>query len=128
MLPRPPQQVETRPYTATPPSCDIGPVVPSEFRVMERPTRVTRVNWEAVARAQIHPLKLRIIELYAAGDNLTPVDVQKQLDEPTLGTVSYHVRALVTAGLIELVRTEQRRGALAHFYRATPNLLARRPQ
>ncbi len=47
-----------------------------------------------------------------------------ELDEPKLGNVSYHVRALLDDGLVELVRTEQRRGALAHFYRASPKLLA----
>lgn len=82
------------------------------------------VDWEAVARSQIHPLKLRIIELYATGAELTPVDVQRELDEPKLGNVSYHVRALVADGLLELVRTEPRRGALAHFYGASSQLLA----
>jgi len=36
-----------------------------------------------------------------------------------LGNVSYHVRILRELGLVELVRTEPRRGALEHFYRAT---------
>ncbi len=83
-----------------------------------------RVDWEALARSELHPMKVRIIELYAAGGELTPVDLQRELDEPKLGNVSYHVRALVNAGLIELVRTEPRRGALAHFYRASSKLLA----
>jgi predicted transcriptional regulator len=30
--------------------------------------------------------------------------------------VSYHVRQLENAGLIELVATEPRRGALEHYY------------
>ncbi len=34
------------------------------------------------------------------------------------GLVSYHVKALVKAGLVELVRTSQVRGATEHFYRA----------
>jgi hypothetical protein len=36
-----------------------------------------------------------------------------------LGNVSYHVRILRQLDCIELVRTEPRRGALEHFYRAT---------
>ena len=41
-----------------------------------------------------------------------------------LGVVSYHVRMLRDYDCVELVRTEPRRGALQHFYRATarPNL------
>ena len=35
-----------------------------------------------------------------------------------LGRVSYHIRLLSDLGAIELVRTEPRRGALEHFYRA----------
>src|SRR4029079_10882401 len=36
-----------------------------------------------------------------------------------LGVVSYHVRMLRDYDCVELVRTEPRRGALQHFYRAT---------
>ena len=35
-----------------------------------------------------------------------------------LPNVSYHVRALLDLGCIELVRTAQRRGAIEHYYRA----------
>lgn len=83
----------------------------------------SQIDWEALARTQIHPLRLAIIELYAVGDELTPVDVQRSLGESKLGNVSYHVRALLADGFIELVRTEPRRGALAHYYRATSKLL-----
>lgn len=87
-------------------------------------SKAPRIDWEALARTQIHPMKLRIIELYATGRELTPSDLQRELAEPKLGNVSYHVRALLDDGLIELVRTEQRRGALAHFYRASSKLMA----
>ena len=40
------------------------------------------------------------------------------LSEP-LGTVAYHFRVLHTAGLIELVSTERRRGSVESFYQAT---------
>ena len=36
-----------------------------------------------------------------------------------LGVVSYHVRMLRGYDCVELVRTEPRRGAVQHFYRAT---------
>lgn len=87
-------------------------------------SKAPRVDWETLARTQLHPMKIRIIELYATGAELAPVDLQRELDEPKIGNISYHVRALLNAELIELVRTEQRRGALAHFYRASSTLLA----
>jgi hypothetical protein len=34
----------------------------------------------------------------------------------SLSNVSYHVRQLAKAGLIELVATRPRRGALEHYY------------
>lgn len=82
------------------------------------------VNWEAVAKDQLHPLKLAIIELFATGEEFSPVMLQRALDIPSIGTVSYHVRALVSSGFLELSDTIQRRGALEHFYRASPSLLA----
>jgi hypothetical protein len=38
--------------------------------------------------------------------------------EERLPNVSYHVRALLDLGCIELVDTAQRRGAIEHYYRA----------
>jgi hypothetical protein len=40
------------------------------------------------------------------------------LGEP-LGNVSYHVKTLLEYDCVELVKTEPRRGAVEHFYRAT---------
>jgi DNA-binding transcriptional ArsR family regulator len=53
----------------------------------------------------------------------SPGDLAAELGAP-LGVVSYHVRMLRDYDCVELVRTEPRRGALQHFYRATarPNL------
>jgi DNA-binding transcriptional ArsR family regulator len=49
---------------------------------------------------------------------MSPSQLAVALGEP-IGTVSYHVRELAEAGLLELVRTEPRRGALEHFYRVS---------
>jgi hypothetical protein len=46
----------------------------------------------------------------------SPVVLAKKLGQP-LGTVSYHVRTLHDLGLLDLVRTRQRRGATEHVYR-----------
>lgn len=48
----------------------------------------------------------------------SPKELSAMLDE-NLSYVSYHIRQLLKYHCIEEVRTEQRRGALEHFYRAT---------
>jgi DNA-binding transcriptional ArsR family regulator len=47
----------------------------------------------------------------------SPIELAREIDE-SLGTVSYHIRLLADLGCIELVRTEPRRGAVEHYYRA----------
>jgi hypothetical protein len=48
----------------------------------------------------------------------SPNQLSQKLNEP-LGNVSYHVKTLLEFDCIELVKTEPRRGAVEHFYRAT---------
>jgi len=48
----------------------------------------------------------------------SPNQLSRELGEP-LGNVSYHVKTLLEYDCIELVKTEPRRGAVEHFYRAT---------
>src|SRR4051812_38888029 len=63
-----------------------------------------------------HPLRQRLLFEYS--QNVTsPSDVAEALGAK-LNVVSYHTAVLHRAGGIELVRTERRRGARAHFYRA----------
>ncbi len=71
---------------------------------------------EALLKAISHPLRHRLLSLL---DNRTasPNELARELGLP-LGRVSYHIRLLAELGAIELVRTEPRRGALEHFYRA----------
>jgi DNA-binding transcriptional ArsR family regulator len=47
----------------------------------------------------------------------SPRQLSDELDAP-LQNVSYHVRELAKLGLIKLVRTTQRRGAIEHHYKA----------
>src|SRR4051812_37071229 len=75
-----------------------------------------------IAKALAHPLRARILQ--RLGERVaSPGDLALELGAP-LGVVSYHVRMLRDYDCVELVRTEPRRGALQHFYRATarPNL------
>lgn len=48
----------------------------------------------------------------------SPSEVAKLLDKP-VATVSFHMTELRKDGAIELVKTEQRRGAIEHYYKAT---------
>jgi DNA-binding transcriptional ArsR family regulator len=70
-----------------------------------------------IAKALAHPLRARILQ--RLGERVaSPGDLAVELNAP-LGVVSYHVRMLRDYDCVELVRTEPRRGALQHFYRAT---------
>src|SRR3954447_12874693 len=70
-----------------------------------------------IAKALAHPLRGRILQ--RLGERVaSPADLAAELGAP-LGVVSYHVRMLCDYDCVELVRTEPRRGALQHFYRAT---------
>jgi DNA-binding transcriptional ArsR family regulator len=70
-----------------------------------------------IAKALAHPLRARILQ--RLGERVaSPGDLAVELDAP-LGVVSYHVRMLRDYDCVELVRTEPRRGALQHFYKAT---------
>lgn len=71
---------------------------------------------ERLIKAIAHPLRYRVLTVLSEGI-ASPKAVADRLDEP-LGRVSHHVRVLAELGAIELVRTEPRRGAVEHFYRA----------
>ncbi|HTE62957.1 MAG TPA: winged helix-turn-helix domain-containing protein [Solirubrobacteraceae bacterium] len=77
---------------------------------------VTNISDPRYVRALSHPLRVRILALLQER-TASPRELAEWLDA-TLGTVSYHVRTLHDFGLIELVKTTQVRGAIAHHYRA----------
>lgn len=76
------------------------------------------VDWEHLARATAHPLRVSILEILGidGGRVLSPSDLSRELQIP-LSNTNYHVTELAKAGLIELVRERQVRGATEHFYR-----------
>src|SRR5215207_2231940 len=83
-----------------------------------RSTASIPVNWERLARATAHPLRVSILEILGidGGRVLSPSDLSRELQIP-LSNTNYHVTELAKAGLIELVRERQVRGATEHFYR-----------
>jgi len=75
------------------------------------------VNWQLLARANTHPLRISILEVLNLDDGrtLSPKDLSVELQAP-LSTVNYHVTELAKAGLVEIVDERQVRGAIEHFY------------
>lgn len=76
---------------------------------------------QRVSKALAHPLRVRILEQMGEGE-ASPNGLAQALDEP-LGNISYHVKALLEFGAVELTKTEPRRGAVEHFYRRTGSVL-----
>ncbi len=76
------------------------------------------MNWERLARANTHPLRVSILEVLSidGGRTLSPKDLSLELQAP-LSTVNYHVTELRHSSLVEVVDERQVRGAIEHFYR-----------
>jgi DNA-binding transcriptional ArsR family regulator len=69
-----------------------------------------------IAKAYAHPLRIHILGML--DDRVaSPSEIASELSAP-LTHVSYHVRQLASLGLIKLVRTTPRRGAVEHHYTA----------
>lgn len=87
------------------------------------------MNWELLARANTHPLRVSILEVLSIdrGRTLSPKDLSVELQAP-LSTVNYHITELRRSNLVEVVDERQVRGAIEHFYRAVdPAKKARKP-
>ena len=84
------------------------------------------VDWEHLARATAHPLRISILEILGmdGGRTLSPSELSQELQIP-LSNTNYHVTELAKAGLIELARQRQVRGATEHFYRIPARRSAR---
>jgi DNA-binding transcriptional ArsR family regulator len=84
---------------------------------MPRDTPIRNVNDTAHVRAIAHPVRMRLLAVLET-EPASPKMLAERLSLP-LGTIAYHVRTLNSLGLLELVDTKQRRGAVEHYYRAT---------
>src|SRR3954454_13122544 len=84
------------------------------------------VEWEQLAGATAHPLRVSILEILGidGGRTLSPSELCLELQIP-LSNTNYHVTELYKAGLIELARERQVRGATEHFYRLPGSAIAR---
>ena len=68
-------------------------------------------------KALAHPLRFQAL-IILSERVASPNELSKELGEG-LSQVSYHVKVLLESDCIELVKTEPRRGAVEHYYRAT---------
>ncbi|HEU4706143.1 MAG TPA: winged helix-turn-helix domain-containing protein [Solirubrobacterales bacterium] len=73
-----------------------------------------------------HPLRIKILE--ELSDHVASPNWLAEKLEAGLTGVAYHTRALDRLGALELVDTAQRRGAIEHFYKATPRAFVGDPQ
>jgi DNA-binding transcriptional ArsR family regulator len=76
---------------------------------------------QRVVKALSHTLRVEILTIL--NDRMaSPNELSKELDEG-LSQISYHVKVLKDFDMIELVKTEPRRGAVEHYYRANLRVL-----
>lgn len=79
-----------------------------------RPDR--NISDPQIAKALAHPLRVAILGVLE-DRTASPNEIARELNA-SLGLVSYHVRMLARFGLVKLVDTQPRRGAVEHYYRA----------
>jgi len=75
-----------------------------------------RAGWHEIQYKALHILTERIA-------SPKEIAIELGLTSAKSGYVDYHVKELLSHGLVELVRTEPRRGVEEHFYRATKPLI-----
>jgi predicted transcriptional regulator len=88
---------------------------------VEATSKMLRAGWHSI---QIKALTILTERLASPKE----IAVELGMTAAKAGRVSYHVKELLNRGLVELVRTEQRRGASEHFYRAVGPLIVMDPE
>jgi len=82
----------------------------------ESPGVLGRPAHEKLVKGLSHPVRVECLTVLTK-QVASPRDLSEIL-EHDLSNISYHVRTLDELGLIELVKEESVRGAVAHFYKA----------
>lgn len=75
------------------------------------------INWERLARSEVHPARIDILELLLVdgGRALSPNEMAYELHRP-LPTVAYHVTELARTGTLIVAGKCKVRGTTEHFY------------
>jgi DNA-binding transcriptional ArsR family regulator len=81
---------------------------------------------QRLVRSVAHPLRIKILE--ALTDHVASPNTIADRIEADLSSVAYHTRELDRLGALELVDTGRVRGAIEHFYKATPRAFVGNPQ
>ena len=71
---------------------------------------------QRLIKALAHPLRVKLLA-YLNDREWSPNELSEELNEG-LSQVSYHIKVLRDLEMIELTRTEPRRGAVEHYYHA----------
>jgi DNA-binding transcriptional ArsR family regulator len=79
---------------------------------------ITSIDDPRYVKAMSHPMRVRILAMLDER-KASPNELAGWLGA-SLGTVAYHVRTLLSLGLIELVDETRVRGAVEHHYRSKP--------
>jgi DNA-binding transcriptional ArsR family regulator len=84
---------------------------------------VKKNDQEAIDQRLVHalanPIRVQILEILSDRP-ASPIELASELDK-SLSHIAYHTRTLDECGCLQLVGTEQRRGATEHFYKAAPD-------
>jgi DNA-binding transcriptional ArsR family regulator len=82
----------------------------------DKPRPSIRQQQERRATLRPHPVRDQIIDVMRSyGQPISPTRLARVTDA-TLGSVAYHMRTLVSAGVIVLADEGRVRGAVEHFY------------
>jgi predicted ArsR family transcriptional regulator len=75
--------------------------------------------WAVLAgKAMSHPARIAVLRTLARKGIVSPSDAAG-IARVSLGTCAYHMRTLMSLGLIQVQGTQPVRGALEHFYELT---------
>jgi DNA-binding transcriptional ArsR family regulator len=72
---------------------------------------VNDVESAALAKSLSHPVRMALIRALRDGGTLSASEFAKT-DKAALGVISYHINGLADTGVLEVVETIQRRGAM----------------
>ncbi len=74
-----------------------------------------------IVKALAHPLRVQLLTVL--NDRVASPNELRKLLEEGLSQVSYHIKVLKDFEMIEMVKTEPRRGAVEHFYASKSKVL-----